>query len=447
MHLKIHLLLNIILVVLSCLIITAGYVLYQADRQSKQAIQTTAEALEKQLEMQLLRIEIGFGGVVGFPDLDFWQETYASSGICVRFTATENHKTRGICQGDELRLESWPEWFERVYRLIFNPGFTVERQVSFKGKSYVLINVSSSAEKELAFAWSSINALMKVSIVIVLAICFLVYFSIGRVLRPAQVIVDGLEEMGEGDLSIRLPQFEVQEWQRTGVAINKLVANQQQLLSERKQLVMQLMQLQEEERCYLSRELHDELGQCLAAVNAHAMSIVHTAERQCPEVVSEANNISRINQRIMDTVRDLLIRLRPVKLDSLGLETSLIDLIAEWNARTGGRVLYQLAITGNVNQLTDSLRVTIFRIIQECLTNVAKHSSATSVFVTLERLKESVKLMIEDNGNSELIALNDKPGIGLLGIRERVSALAGQLKIERSASGGFIVYITLPSQA
>lgn len=446
MQLKIHLLLNIVLVALSCLMTTAGYVLYQADKQSKLAIQVMAESLDKQLEMQLLRIDIGFGAVVDFPDLDFWQETHTSSGICVRFTDKKSHKTRGICQGDELPLESWPNGFERMYELIFKPGLSVQRNVSFNNRVYGVISVLPSAEKELAYAWASVSALMKVSIMTVLAVCLLVYISISRALRPAQTIIDALETMSTGDLSVRLPQFDVLEWQRTGDGINKLAANQQQLLSERKKLVVQLMTLQEEERRYLARELHDELGQCLAAINAHAMSIAYSAEQQCPELVVEANKISHINQRIMDTIRELLKHLRPIELDNSDLATSLTDLIAEWNVRTGDRIHYQLVIIGHVDQLSDAIMLAIFRIIQECLTNVAKHSTATNAIVTLERLKESITVMIEDNGNTESIVLNDKPGIGLLGIRERVSALAGQLMIQQSATDGFIVRIILPTQ-
>lgn len=445
MNLKFYLLLNIILVALMCLIMTAVYVLYQADKQSKQVMLVTAESLEKQLEMQLLRIDVGLSGQIVFPDLGLWKETRDMPGVCVRFITVDKRKVRGICRGDDLSLDAWPKGFERLYRLIFNPNFTVERQVSFKAKDYGVISVSSSEERELANAWASVRALMNVSMMTVLAVCLLVYISIARALRPAQIIVDGLDAMRKGDLSIRLPDFKVFEWQRTGTTINALATNQQQLLAERKELLMQLMTVQEEERRYLSRELHDELGQCLAGINALAMSVTQTVEQECPELVPDMQNISRINQRIMNTVRELLMHLRPVELDQSGFEVNLTQLIAAWNERTGEGIQYQLALTGEINQLPAPLIVALFRITQECLTNVARHSSATRVRVTLNRSKGSVKLTIEDNGDVDMLMFKINPGVGLLGIRERVSVLAGQLEMEKTGSGGFVVRVTLPA--
>ncbi len=446
MNLKYYLLLHITLVIALCLLATVAYSLYQNDQQLQQQTRKIADALDKQLELQLLRIDAGFQGPEHFPDLDLWKETHSVSGICINILTANNNRTYRLCQGTELFNHSWPNLFEKIYRWVFDPGHEETRMITFKNQDYGSIDISPSVEKELAHAWENILALMKLSAFTLLAICLLVYGAISRALRPAQTIVSGLEKMRKGDLSSRLPNFEIIEWQRTGTAINQLVSNQQQLLCEHKKLTLKLITIQEEERLYLARELHDELSQCLATISAVAASITQTAKQQCPTLVPEIENISRINQRIMNTVRTLLVRLRPTEVDELGLETSLNDLINEWHLQTGEKTHIRLEIQGEIKHLSKPMPVTLYRIVQECLTNVAKHSTATNVLISLKITTDSILLKIEDDGSINKLPFTDNQGIGLLGIGERVAALDGQLTLEIGKSGGITVIVKLPTQ-
>ncbi len=343
MNLQFHLLSRITLVALMCLLATTAYVLYRSDRQARQVTQITTESLGKQLELQLLRINSGFSQTNHFPDFELWKQTGNVPGICVRFVAKDN-TARSLCNGAKLADLNWPDGFETFYRRLFNPGFEITRLIVFNGRVYGSLTVIPSAEMEIAQAWENICSLLGLSATTVLAVCLLVYLSISRALRPARIIVAGLENMEKGNLAYRLPPFELIEWQRTAKAINQLAASQQQLLAERQKLAVKLINLQEEERRYLARELHDEFGQCLAAINAVAASIALTAEQQCPVLVAEADHISRITQHMLDNVRDLLRHLRPAELDELGLAASLTSLVSGWNARSGGKIRYQLNI-------------------------------------------------------------------------------------------------------
>lgn len=273
-----------------------------------------------------------------------------------------------------------------------------------------------------------------------------------RALHPAQVIVAGLEKMEKDELSFRLPTFELEEWQRTGKAINQLAASLEQLLSERKKLALKLMNIQEEERRYLARELHDEFGQCLAAINAVAASISQTAENECPELVPEGKKISGIVHHMMESLRGLLLRLRPSDIDELSLTASLKSLVAGWNASSGGKTHYNLAVHGDLDRLPEPIPVTIFRIVQECLTNVSKHSFANNAKVTLRTVSENssittIELIIEDDGKATNLPFEDSPGIGLLGIRERVTALGGRLTLKTGNPCGLAVHVRLPVQS
>lgn len=445
MNLKFHLLLRITLVALFCLLSTASYVLYQADQQAKQEAQALLDSVTQQLRMQLLRIDAGFGQANKFPDLSLWQETSHVSGVCLRFIAANNSFTRSLCRGAEWPETQWPRVFAIAYQWLFNPGFEIKREITFKGRRYGAISLIPSSEKELARAWESLRVLLTLSAFTIMAVCLLVYLSISQALRPAQVIVSGLKKMQSGDLTVRLPDFKLVQWQQTATAINDLASSQQQLLNERKRLTYKLITVQDEERRNLARELHDELGQCLAAINALAASITQTAEQECPALVDEAKNISRINDHIMQTVRELLVKLRPAAVDELGLEASLNSLLSEWNTRAGSNIHYCLSIKGDCAQLAAPLPMTLFRLIQEGITNIAKHAHASSATIELTINSERVTLSISDNGNAELPFKPDS-GMGLLGMRERVSALGGQFTLENNQSGGLSIHITIPLQ-
>lgn len=300
---------------------------------------------------------------------------------------------------------------------------------------------------ELAKAWDRLTGLLGLSATTTAAVCLLVYLTIYRALRPAQLIVNTLETMQTTDAVTPLPSFRLVEWQCIGTAINTFADTQKQLLTERKKLVLQLISVQEEERHYLAQELHDEFGQCLSAISALSSAVLLTARQDCPQLVPEVESIAHINQRIMTTVRTLLLRLRPAELVELGLAASLDTLITEWNTQHAEQKTCQLIIEGETQQLAKPLPITLYRIIQEGLTNIAKHSTASKVCVTLKLEEEStLTLTIEDNGKLVSFPFAKNQGLGLLGIRERVNGLGGQFDLFTNESGGLTINVILPKQ-
>ncbi|NOQ17474.1 MAG: sensor histidine kinase [Methyloprofundus sp.] len=442
MNLKFYLLVRIILVGLFCLLSTSAYVLYQADQQAKQAAQTMLTSISKQLTMQLQRIDAGYAAADKFPDFHLWQETHPAAGVCLRFNSADKAISHSICRGVEWSAQSWPKPFAATYLWLFNPGLEISSPIIFKNQQQGSISLTLNVEQQLAQAWQSIRTLLTLSISTILTVCLLMYLVIKQALRPAAIIVTGLQKMQTGNLTVRLPDFDILEWRKTATAINELVSSQQQLLTERQQLSHKLITVQDAERRYLARELHDELGQCLAAINALAASITQTAKQECPVLVAEAENISQINGHMMQSVRDLLVQLRPAEIDELGLEVSLHSLISEWNKRTG--IVFSLNITGDCTQLAEPLPMTLFRIIQESLTNISKHSTASKAQVELIIKPEWLALTIADNGCIAELPFVPTAGMGLLGIRERVTALGGQFTLQKNATGGLNVDVKLP---
>ena len=200
MNLQIHLLSRITLVALLCLLATTAYVLHHSNRQARQSAQITAASLGKQLEMQLFRINAGVGQVNQFPDFDLWKQTGSMPGVCVRFVASGNAVERSLCNGAKLSNPSWPDDFDTFYRRLFNPGIALTRPIAFNSRVYGSLTVTPSAEMEIGQAWENIRSLLGLSAMTVLAVCLLVFLSISRALRPAGIIVAGLESMEKGNL-------------------------------------------------------------------------------------------------------------------------------------------------------------------------------------------------------------------------------------------------------
>lgn len=443
MNLKFHLLIHIILVAVTCLILTTAYVLFQADQQEKRKSTLMLESITKQLEVQLLQMNMGLKFAKIFPDFSLWKETQSNTGVCLRFIPAKTGVTRRVCRGTKWSHHTWPDFFETAYRSIFNVGFEDSRQVIYKQEVYGVISVTLSIEKELNHAWESLGVLLKLSAMTLLAVCLVVYFSISRALRPAQIIVSGLKKLQSGDLSFRLPDFELAEWHMTRTAINALAASQQALIAERKQLTAQLLSVQEEERRFLARELHDELGQCLASINALTASMTQTAEQYCPDLVDEITCVSHINNHMMTSVQAILVRLRPADLDELGLALSLNSLISEWNQQSP-HIRFQLVIKGDLHPLQKPLPITLFRLIQESLTNINKHSSAKSAQINVEVTNYLITLIVDDDGDIGSLPFPTTSGFGFLGMRERVYPLGGTLMMTKNQSGGLCLKITLP---
>lgn len=454
-NLKLYLMLLIISIASVCLLFTAAFVLYQADNNSKVKTAATAESIDKQLELQLVfGISKGFEPLGRFPNFDLWSKSEQSPGLCVHFQQPNGKIVKSACRGSKIS-EQWPRWFENIYRWSFQPGQEVVRAVIYNDKVHGSVTVSPSLETELGNTWRDVKKLMSLSFITVFSLCSLLYFAVDWALRPARLIVTGLEKMALGNLSTRVPDFTITEWQRTGQAINHLAENQEKTLSERNQLALKLVNAQEEERRSLSRELHDEFGQSLAGLAAVAASITHTAKNEYPKLLPEGENIGRITTHMMELLRNMLIRLRPADFDQLGLIESLQSMVTEWNVRSAGKIRYTLDIVGDFDYLPNPVPVNIFRIVQECLTNVSKHSKAKIAEVKLERSfgaesmsnvnsDESIALTVKDDGIANNVVFTDSAGIGIPGIRERVTALGGKLKLQTNSPCGLIIQVWIP---
>ena len=213
-------------------------------------------------------------------------------------------------------------------------------------------------------------------------------------------------------------------------------------------LTAYLQSVREEERKYLARELHDELGQQLTALK---MDLSWLAEKSAAQNDSAQRTIAEKSKTMiaavdeaMNATRRIVGELRPAALDELGLEAAVEWLAQDFQKRTN--IVCSLETDFDERELNQNLTTTMFRIVQECLTNIIRHASATRANIRLKKANGDLLLEVEDDGRgineSDASAAHS---FGILGMRERALLLGGTIKIERrDAAQGTRVVVRIP---
>jgi glucose-6-phosphate-specific signal transduction histidine kinase len=226
---------------------------------------------------------------------------------------------------------------------------------------------------------------------------------------------------------------------------NEAQAKLTESLAEQRRLAQRYVLLQEAERKSLARELHDELGQYLNAIKIDAVALRDDApltearRAGAAAIITNADHVYR-------TVGGLIRRLRPVGLDELGLAAALEHIVDGARSRASS-TRFTLAIDGDIDQLGESCDLTIYRLVQEGLTNCAKHASASEVDIRVVRDRDAgndrITLTMTDNGAGTDWAQH-QDGLGLVGMRERVETLGGALHITTAPGYGFRFVASFP---
>ena len=199
------------------------------------------------------------------------------------------------------------------------------------------------------------------------------------------------------------------------------------------------MTLQEAERKSLARDLHDEFGQCLTAINTDANVILKRAKVQYPELQASAEAIAGLSRHLNELVSGLLQRLRPGVLDELGLVVALQDLVDGWRNRNEAvNCTLNIKNADDIANLDAPTSLVIYRLTQESLTNITRHANASNVtiyvYAELRKNQYGMTIKIQDDG----VGFNPKMvnGLGLAGMRERVESLEGLFSLKTQLGKG-----------
>ena len=219
----------------------------------------------------------------------------------------------------------------------------------------------------------------------------------------------------------------------------------QELLQHKSDLLQRLYTAKEDERLALARELHDDMGQTSTAIRTE-VAVLQRIGRLHPEADASVKRISESAQHLSQMTRQMLHRLRPPALDSMGLEQALIALCEVWQ-NSNQKSLCEFNASALPEGLNDYACVTVYRIVQEALTNVTRHANAKHVRVQLTLDTQGLNLNIEDDGQGMADTQAVHQGFGLLGMQERVASVAGRLSISSKLGQGVRLAIQIPKES
>ena len=341
-------------------------------------------------------------------------------------------------------LSDSPSWF---VHLVQPPPLEIRRWLYGPGIPATEILIRADPSDEITEAWEETRGVLGLLLVFVVLANMLVFFSIGRDLAPIERILSALDGIERGNYQLRLPKFRLPELSRVSEKFNLMAEVLQQSREENRFLTMRSLSIQENERRHLAHDLHDELGQTISAIKAVAVSIGQQSSMEKKSIDASAETIVSFSNHMHDVARSMMRSLRPAALDELGLITALQDMVDDWNSRQDD-VFCHFSFKGRCDITDEELDISLYRIIQEGLTNVLKHSGASEVHIHLEfnhtsTTMNNVELTLADNGCG-FDPATTQWGLGLLGIRERVEALHGTYTLAANKGEGVLIRIIIP---
>lgn len=408
-------------------------------RLAKEFVETTIESLQGTTDPEShLKILLG-----GLKDLRH-----------VRIYRQGDDTSRAAAQ--EPVGEGGPGWLASLAA----PAPDLEIPVVVNGQGFGNLIVAPRADHEAAEIWDSIVTFTFVGIGLGTATLVFMSLMIAHLLKPIRDVGDALMVLDSGRYDVIVPEAGPPEISDICRKLNRFAATLERTISENRRLAERIICVQDEERKDLARELHDELGPYLFAIKAAATVIDTEIKRGGTDhaKVAEAgatlfasiDTIQRVNRRV-------LAKLRPLGLEEFGLEAKLGSLIALLR-QSHSNMAISLTVADDMPICDETTNLTIYRLVQEGLTNAFKHSGAAAIDVIVEPVEPEqlpaamreqaravVRVTVADDGKG--LPENLEPSYGIAGMSERVWATGGELKLSNRMDGGAALEAWIPVAA
>jgi len=345
-----------------------------------------------------------------------------------------------------------PAWFERL----ISPT-PVTQAIDFPdGKLIVRANASRAALD----AWDDTVQLSGIALALLVAVNALVFWLVGRTVRPFGEIVTALNRLQAGRFDVALPRLAGTEAAAIGSAFNRMVGELQGHIDTERRAVRAELQLNasreltrwidqhvEAERRLIARELHDELGQSVTAMRSMALSIAQRSSGVDAEAQQAARIIADESSRLYDAMHGIIPRLAPLVLDSFGLNEALADLVERTRQSQPGVAISTDIELGNT-PLSAEVALTLYRAAQEGITNALRHGLAKHLQLAVKVDERAVRLSLHDDGGGLPAEGWQRPGhYGLRWLVERVESLRGELRLQPNAPHGVQLHVHVPLPA
>jgi two-component system sensor histidine kinase UhpB len=329
-----------------------------------------------------------------------------------------------------------PMWFQNTLDIYSKDLEILDFPLMQFGDQIGAVKVIPNPIYEYDEIWQQFKNGLIIAMIFFVFVNFSIFFLFGKFISPINLLIEGFKNLEQGKYKNNKENFGISELDILRVKLNQLTVKLKKNDERIHELNQKLISIQEQEKKEISRDLHDEIGQSLAAIQVQAAAIKTSRKAN-----AQADLIISTTKDLMHQTRNLIKRLSLSIIDDLGIEDALIDLIKNWSRRTRCQ-----NINVNIN-LPDSkifkpqLSETVYRLTQEALTNISKHSRPKEVLISIQRNDNVIHLSFMNNGI--LKRTKKTEGIGILGMQERVKNLSGSFK-QSIYKGFYKIEIGLP---
>ncbi|WP_456636808.1 histidine kinase [Bradyrhizobium sp. USDA 10063] len=330
-----------------------------------------------------------------------------------------------------------PRWFVNLLTI---PEVGASFPIRIEGRQVGEIIFSPDLSADIFEKWIGFVAITVSAVALTLLTGFIASFTAGAVLRPLQDLGQGLTRMRGGDYEQFIRPSGPPEIRQSAEEANELARTLSQLSQDNRGLLRRIVSLQDDERRDMARELHDELGPLFFGIRAKTVALLEAIPQGEAPLAASAEGILQSVEALQQANRRILDRLRPLYIQELGLQKSIETLLQYARAQAPGLKLVS-HIDDRLNAIEGLLSQTVYRVIQESITNVLRHARASSV--TVEASMKSAELTVEVSDDGIGFPKDCVFGRGLTGMQERARALSGTLELVRE-DGRTIVRCHLP---
>jgi two-component system sensor histidine kinase UhpB len=331
-----------------------------------------------------------------------------------------------------------PDWFFVLLRREIVPA-----RLPAPGAGGEIVELRPIYADDMAALWAEFLDLTLVLAFALVGGAVLVFVVVGRALAPLRAVGGVLPRIGAGDYAARAPEQGPPELAALGREVNEMAGRLAAMRERNRTLEEQMLTLQDEERADIARDLHDEIGPHLFAANVDASMAATLIGAGRPEAALEqVRAITAAIGHMQRLVRDILVRLRPPQLAELGLSSAILDLVAFWSARRPD-LAFETRLPDDADRLPDAVQGTLYRIVQESLSNAVRHGAPKTIRIVVERSDGLARVEVVNDGATA--QAKAPPGFGLTGMAERVAAAGGSLTAGPTANTGWRVAASMPA--
>ena len=331
-----------------------------------------------------------------------------------------------------------PGWYQRLLEI------PVQRRIDTAPRlNGRILMVTTDAHNEIGEDWTQFRDGAAILALFSLLVLGLLHLAMARISGPLRKLTGGFDAVGNGDYATHVIIGGPREILTLADAFNRMTARLKKLEDANRRLTGQMLAIQEEERADLARDLHDEMGPFLFAMRLDAEAIQAEAKKSGQAVIAErASGLGEAVSHIQNRVRSILKQLRPDGLAETGLKVAIGNLATFWQRHHGGIAIHLDVAAEGFGADADAA---IYRLVQEGLTNAARHGAAKRVWIGIAATDRAIRVTVEDDGVG--FTARGGGGMGLKGMRERLAALNGEFSLAARPGGGTRLEAVIPRAA